>query len=147
MSGGDAHLSVIDSGPGIERARWTTLFTADRDLHHVHFADDRHGWLAGFGGALWRTEDGGAHWAPQDNPTDVTASCLAFAPHGGTFGLAPLWSGKVLRTTTGESWQAVDVPLDYALPSAVVVDPGCAYVLGSDGRLAHYVDPRVPEAK
>jgi photosystem II stability/assembly factor-like uncharacterized protein len=134
---GGALLRTTDGGNS-----WTTLFRADQDLYAVHFADARRGWLAGFHGALWRTEDGGATWEPQANPADVTVSCLAFAPSGGSFGLAPLWQGKVLMTTTGQTWQPVDVPLGYSMPSAVVVDPGCAYVLGADGQVAHYTDPR-----
>ncbi|HEV3257436.1 MAG TPA: hypothetical protein VG013_11185 [Gemmataceae bacterium] len=50
-------------------------------------------------------------------------------------------------TDTGHTWRAVEVPLACSMPSAVVVDPGCAYVLGADGRLAHYINPQVQSAK
>jgi photosystem II stability/assembly factor-like uncharacterized protein len=136
---GGALLRTEDGGDS-----WTTLpFKADQDLYAVHFADPKRGWLAGFHGTLWRTTDGGTTWIPQTNPEEVTVSCLAFAGSGNSFGLAPLWQGKVLMTTTGENWRSVEVPLGYSMPCAVVVDPGCAYVLGTDGRLAHYIDPRV----
>jgi serine/threonine protein kinase/photosystem II stability/assembly factor-like uncharacterized protein len=138
---GGALLRTTDGGN-----TWTTLFTADQDLYDVHFTDGRHGWLSGFHGSLWRTEDGGTTWAAQPSPGDITVSCLAFAPRDGSLGVAPLWSGKVLLTS-GQGWQTIEVPLGYSMPSAAVVDQGCAYVLGSDGRLAHYSDPRVLAGK
>jgi hypothetical protein len=100
--------------------------------------------LTGSRGALWSTQDGGATWQAQDNPAGVSAGCLAFDPAGSPFGIAPLWKGKVLKTTTGRQWQEIDVKLGYSLPDAVVVDRGCAYVLGSDGQIARYLDPAVP---
>lgn len=48
----------------------------------------------------------------------------------------------MLRTDDGRTWQAVEAGLDYATPAAAVVDPGRAYVLGADGRVARYTDPR-----
>jgi serine/threonine protein kinase/photosystem II stability/assembly factor-like uncharacterized protein len=138
---GGALLRTTDGGN-----TWTTLFTADQDLYDLHFTDGRHGWLAGFHGSLWRTEDGGNTWAAQPTPGGVTASCLAFAPRDGSLGVAPLWNGKVLLTT-GQGWQTTEVPLGYSMPSAAVVDAGCAYVLGSEGHLAHYNDPRVLPVK
>jgi photosystem II stability/assembly factor-like uncharacterized protein len=119
------------------------VFEAEQDLYLVHFADDRHGWLAGFRDTLWGTKDGGAHWEAQPNPGEVTVSCLGFSAQGDPLGVAPLWNGKVLVSARGQSWQVTDVGLGYSMPSAVVVDPGCAYVLGADGRIARYTDPRV----
>lgn len=36
-----------------------------RDLNTVHFADSRHGWVAGDNGFVSRTTDGGVTWTPQ----------------------------------------------------------------------------------
>jgi hypothetical protein len=80
---GGAVLRTLDGGDS-----WTTVFTADQDLYAAHFADSRRGWLAGFRGTLWRTEDGCVSWDPQHNPEDITVSCLAFSS-GSSFGLAP----------------------------------------------------------
>jgi photosystem II stability/assembly factor-like uncharacterized protein/tRNA A-37 threonylcarbamoyl transferase component Bud32 len=135
---GGALLRTTDGGN-----TWATLFQAEQDLYAVHFTDERHGWLAGFHGALWRTDDGGTTWASEPNPGGVTVGCLAFSEHGAPLGVAPLWNGKVLLSVAGQGWQVVDVPLGYSIPSAAVVDPACAYVLGADGRIARYTDPRV----
>jgi photosystem II stability/assembly factor-like uncharacterized protein len=129
---------------------WAPVLTSpDKDLYRVQLADGRHGWLTGSDGSFWMTADGGLTWQPQPNPEPEggTPTCLAFAPGASAFGLAPLWKGKVLMMTTGQTWHPVQVQLGYSMPSAVVVDPGCAYVLGTDGRIAHYVDPRVEPAK
>jgi serine/threonine protein kinase/photosystem II stability/assembly factor-like uncharacterized protein len=135
---------VLRTTSGFEN--WTTAFTVKKDLYRVRFADARRGWLAGSHGALWGTEDGGLTWQPQPNPGEVTLSCLAFDPQG-RLGLAPLYQGKVMVTTDRKGWRVVDAPLAHSMPSAAVVDPGCAYVLGADGRIARYVDPRVKGAE
>jgi photosystem II stability/assembly factor-like uncharacterized protein len=127
---------------------WREVFRAETYLRHVHFADTRLGWLTGFRGKLWRTEDGGRTWAEQENPApDVSVSGLAFARTGELVALAPLWKGLVLWTDDGRTWRADNTGLEYATPAAAVVDAGRAYVLGSDGRVARYTDPRVPPRK
>lgn len=125
---------------------WEPVFPAATYLRDIHFADPDRGWLAGFRGKLWTTTDGGREWVPQPNPGgDVTVSGLAFARSGEPVALAPLSEGRVLRTDDGRTWRAADTGLDfYSAPAAAVVDPGRAYVLGSDGRVARYTDPRVP---
>jgi photosystem II stability/assembly factor-like uncharacterized protein len=127
---------------------WTAVLTPDHELYGVQFTDNRHGWLTGSGGSLWRTADGGLTWQPQANPAGITLGCLAFAPKGGALGLAALWKGDILMTHNGGGdWETVHVDLEYSLPSAAVVDGGCAYVLGSDGRVARYLDPAIPAVK
>ena len=131
-----ALLHTTDGG-----ATWQKAFGTDTYLFHVHFADARTGWLAGFRGRLWRTGDGGRTWTAQENPAgDATVSRLAFAP-GKSIGLAPLWKGRVLRTDDGRSWRSDETGLGYATPAAAVVDSGRAFVLGSDGSVARYTDP------
>jgi hypothetical protein len=135
---GGVLLRTVDGG-----TTWKAVLTTRVDLYRVQLADDRHGWLTGSRGTLWRTTDAGATWHSSPSLEGVTASSLAFAPRGSVFGLAPLWKGKVLVTTTGQTWELAQVDLAYAMPSAAVVDPGWAYVLGANGRLAHYVNPSV----
>lgn len=124
---------------------WAPSFTTPNDLYRIHFADARRGWLIGSGANLWMTEDGGGAWNTQLNPARNDARSLAFAPKGGSFGLAPVKDGLVLGATTGKSWRSVKVGLGYSMPDAAVVDAGWAYVLGSNGYIAHYVDPRVTQ--
>jgi hypothetical protein len=67
---------------------------------------------------------------------------LSFA-RGKPFGLAPLVGGPLLQTDDGEAWRVVPTELGDDIQAATVVDPGRAYVLTRDGRLARYSDPRV----
>jgi serine/threonine protein kinase/photosystem II stability/assembly factor-like uncharacterized protein len=122
---------------------WSEMFTSPEDLYTVHFTSSKQGWLAGSRGALWMTKDGGTNWERQTNPGEVSVGYLAFDPVGQSLGIAPLWMGKVLLRRTGQDWETIDVKLGYSMPGAVVVDAGCAFVLGSDGQIAHYTDPRV----
>jgi photosystem II stability/assembly factor-like uncharacterized protein len=135
---------VLRTADGFET--WTVSFRAEMDLYRVRFAGARRGWLSGSHGALWSTEDGGITWQPQPDREEGTLGCLAFDPEG-KLGVAPLHQGKVLMTTDGRTWHVAEVPLGYSMPGAAVVDPGCVYVLGGDGRLARYVDPRVKPAE
>jgi photosystem II stability/assembly factor-like uncharacterized protein len=130
-------LSTTDGG-----ATWQAGFQPPNYLRHVHFADEMRGWLAGFGGTFWTTDDGGRTWAPQANPAgDRTASILAFA-RGAPFGLAPLTDGQVLLTADGRAWRTVEVGLAGLTPAAAVVDRGRAYVLARNGQVARYTDPQ-----
>jgi photosystem II stability/assembly factor-like uncharacterized protein/tRNA A-37 threonylcarbamoyl transferase component Bud32 len=126
---------------------WKAVLTPDHELYRVSFAHGQRGWLTG-GGSLWRTADGGQTWELKPSPVDVPLSCMAFAPGGEAFGLAPLWQGQVLKTTDGEHWQTVAVEgLGYSLPDVAVVDRGCAYVLAADGQVARYLDAPIPPTK
>jgi hypothetical protein len=68
---------------------------------------------------------------------------LAFAPAGGTFGVAPvLGQPKLVYTTDGKSWHSVEFALKKATwQSASVVDNGCALVLTEDGRIIRFQEP------
>ncbi len=55
-------------------------------------------------------------------------------PHGGGFGLAPVWKGKALVASDRKERAVEQVDRDYATPDAAVVDAGWAFVLSSDGR-------------
>ena len=132
--GGD-HWVALGIGPGT-----TEFFDA-------HVGEPGGGWVAGAGGALWITQEGCTKWEDRPNPAGAPISRLAFDRRHSGFGLAPVWKGRVLLTRDGKAWSLVETDLDYATPDAAVVDPGWAFVLGSDGKVARYVDPGVPEVK
>jgi photosystem II stability/assembly factor-like uncharacterized protein len=144
LSGPDTEAGVLlyttDGGDS-----WKEAFRTDTYLRHVHFVDLHCGWLSGFRGKLWRTEDGGRSWTVQKNPSDeLSVSSLAFAQSGEPVAVAPLWKGLALWTDDGQTWQTIETGLDYATPAAVIVDRGRAYVLGADGQIARYTNPRIP---
>jgi photosystem II stability/assembly factor-like uncharacterized protein len=53
--------------PALGQAGWvaTRIGPAGKDLNTVYFLDSKRGWVAGDGGYLSRTDDGGRTWAPQ----------------------------------------------------------------------------------
>jgi photosystem II stability/assembly factor-like uncharacterized protein len=132
---GGAVLRSRDGGKS-----WTTTFRSDRDLTRIHFRNDREGWLSA-GGDLWASRAGGDHWEPQALPETGAVIGLAFDPHGAPFGLVTLAGGKLLLTADGQTWRRVGPDLGPSLPGVAVVDPGCAFVLAADGRVARYLDP------
>jgi photosystem II stability/assembly factor-like uncharacterized protein/predicted Ser/Thr protein kinase len=148
-------LVALYSGDGVEEGAvlrsedrgltWTVPFTTRTYLRHLAFIDARRGWLAGFRSALWATEDGGRSWSPQPTPEGPRGIVgLAFAPGGSGFGLAALLERDVLITANGQDWKPV--ALEREAPRAVVVvDPGRAYVLGGDGFVSRFNDPRTPQ--
>ena len=140
FSAGEAGV-VLHTGDAGET--WESLWQADADLFHVHFADPLRGWLAGSGGRLWSSEDGGKTWTPQSNPAGTyTVNTLAFV-RGGSFGIAPLNNGQAIWTDDGRIWKAVEIPIQGPIPAAAVVDSGRVYVLAEDGQVARYTDPRI----
>jgi hypothetical protein len=70
----------------------------------------------------------------------VSPAALAAAPDG-SLGLATLWDGRIATTRDWIKWEVArlgDGTFGYSMPSAAVVDSGCAYILAADGRLATF---------
>ena len=69
------------------------------DLATVQFINARTGWVAGSGGAILRTPDGGTTWAAQDSTTtsDLTAVHFVSATSGWAVGA----QGAIVATTNG----------------------------------------------
>ena len=140
-------LRSLDGGDHWQPLGWPGRTGLGGEMYSVAFGTEDGGWYAGSRGLLGSIEAHGQSWANRPNPAGASVSCFAFDPHRSGFGLAPVWKGKVLVTRDGMKWDVLQVPLDYATPAAAVVDPGWAFVLGSDGKIARYVDPRVGEVK
>ena len=143
-SGALAILVDPDSGGGAVFRKaaadkaWQKVFTAEDDLYRIHLSPGGEAWLAGLGGTLWHSADGTRFEAHPSPDTDrATAGCIKFDPTG-RLGLAPLWKGKLLVKIDAAPWTAQEIPLGYALADAAVVNAGCAFVLGADGRIARF---------
>lgn len=78
---------------------------AGKDLNAVFFADSKRGWIAGDGGFLSRTKDGGRTWASQTVGTTDAINDIYFRGKDDGYLLA---GGRILGTTdAGESWREV----------------------------------------
>lgn len=88
------------------QAGWTPerRGAAGKDLNAVYFAGEKRGWVAGDGGLVLRTEDGGKTWARQTTGTDESASDIYFRDKEEGYLLA---GNKILLTEDGGAkWRA-----------------------------------------
>jgi photosystem II stability/assembly factor-like uncharacterized protein len=78
---------------------------AGKDLNTVFFADSKRGWIAGDGGFLSRTKDGGRTWSSQSVGTTDAINDIYFRSKDDGYLLA---SNSIFGTTdAGETWREV----------------------------------------
>jgi photosystem II stability/assembly factor-like uncharacterized protein len=78
---------------------------AGKDLNAIYFASDKRGWVAGDGGLVFRTEDGGKSWARQTTGTDESINDIYFRDRDAGYVLA---GNKILSTEDGgATWRRV----------------------------------------
>src|SRR3954465_9582044 len=76
---------------------------AGKDLNAVFFADSKRGWVAGDGGFLSRTKDGGGTWSSQSVGTTDAINDIYFRGQRDGYLLA---SNNIFGTTdAGETWR------------------------------------------
>jgi photosystem II stability/assembly factor-like uncharacterized protein len=69
---GEHHYGVVSQtsdGGTTWRHRVSTQFDDER-FTSIAFIDDQHGWLAGYSGSLYYTDNGGRSWANRPDPAD-----------------------------------------------------------------------------
>ena len=68
------------AGAKAARAQWVggRQGQAGKDLNTVYFVDSKHGWIAGDGGIILYTGDGGVSWTPQHAGTSVGVNDIYF---------------------------------------------------------------------
>jgi len=68
---------------------------------------------------------------------DVAPGALVLSPDS-RLGVMTLWDGRVAVGRDGGPWSVAQLApgFGFSMPSAAVVDAGCAFVLAADGRLA-----------
>src|SRR4051812_49126445 len=99
-------LVVVGIAPSVSHSQsgWTTsrVTSGGRDLNAVYFIDSKRGWVAGDGGFLAVTEDGGASWVERRLGTDRPVNDVYFV--SGDHGVA-LTGGSIFETSdAGHAW-------------------------------------------
>lgn len=101
-------LLVLLAGGALAQGNgWTAARRgqAGRDLNAVFFADSKRGWIAGDGGFLSRTKDGGRTWSSQSVGTTDAINDIYFRGKDDGYLLA---SNTIFGTTDGgETWREV----------------------------------------
>lgn len=106
-------------------------------LNYVQFLDDKNAW--GYGGAVWRSSDGGANWkqiVPYEQVDDLWTSSVIDTKTGWIIGGKQLW-----RTTDGENWQLVTgMPQPGEFVSIDFVSAKEGWLATADGSILHSID-------
>lgn len=118
-----------------------------RPLLAVQFPSASVGYLAGEGGEVWKTTDGGATWARSvPGAADVMFASVSFidATHGwvcGPLGEEASHSGRCYATADGgATWTDVTPDEQQPLLACSFVSGGEGWVLGEDGDIFHSAD-------
>jgi photosystem II stability/assembly factor-like uncharacterized protein len=118
---------------------------AGKDLNAVYFADSKRGWIAGDGGFLSRTEDGGRSWSPLTVGTTDAVNDVYFRNKENGYLLA---GNRIFSTSdSGRSWLEIRrfMPADFdrAMPELYSVrfsGKKRGWVVGSISRRDTVVD-------
>jgi photosystem II stability/assembly factor-like uncharacterized protein len=116
-------------------ASWqTTDFKEDAMFNTVQFVDDKHGFITGEFGAVYRTTDGGATWLAENKiPGDFYpyAALFTSASDGYISGL----TGVILATKdAGKTWAKLETPSSLA-QFGLAKQGGAVYSVGMNGSL------------
>ncbi|HLL72796.1 MAG TPA: YCF48-related protein [Pyrinomonadaceae bacterium] len=76
---------------------------AGKDLNTVYFTDGKRGWIAGDGGLVYRTEDGGRTWVQQAVGTREPINDLYFRDKEDGYLIAG--SGILITADSGRTWR------------------------------------------
>jgi photosystem II stability/assembly factor-like uncharacterized protein len=118
---------------------------AGKDLNAVYFADSKRGWIAGDGGFLSRTEDGGRSWSPLTVGTTDAVNDVYFRNKENGYLLA---GNRIFSTSdSGRTWAEIRrfMPADFdrAMPELYSVrfsGKKRGWVVGSISRRDTVVD-------
>ena len=103
-----------------------------RELIHLDFVNDRHGWVVGANGTILRTRDGGQTWTAQQTRTTATLYHVNFRNE--RIGWAVGERGTILRTTDGgDSWLIVPSQLRSTLLSVKFANNDDGWIVGRGG--------------
>jgi photosystem II stability/assembly factor-like uncharacterized protein len=98
-------LFVPVGGGAQEGVGWTGTRhgAAGKDLNTVYFSDSKRGWMAGDGGLVFRTEDGGRSWVQQSVGTNEQINDLYFRDKEDGYLIAG--SAILITADGGRTWR------------------------------------------
>jgi photosystem II stability/assembly factor-like uncharacterized protein len=114
-------------------ANWNVLQAPTRrELIHIDFVDDKHGWIVGASGTIMHTEDAGETWTTQKSGTTNTIFHVDFRNE--RQGWAVGERGTILRTIDGgQAWVPVQSPVRSTLLSVQFVSEDDGWIVGRGG--------------
>ena len=124
--------AVISTGPATDKSwYWQDPLPQGNTIYAASFADASTGWVAGQGGVVLKTADGGLTWAPQDcgSQNDLTGAAFADAGDGWVAGLA----GTIRHTSDGGATWTNQGLGTYAYRAISAADANSAVCVGDKG--------------
>jgi photosystem II stability/assembly factor-like uncharacterized protein len=109
--------------------KWRRVLTTDSNLEDIAFFGIRFGWVVGWNGIIYRTDDGGKTWNKQNNGIDVDLKQVAFIDnsHGWAMGLNIL----IATADGGKTWKDIGQP-SLSLRSIAFVNPEEGWGIDAD---------------
>jgi photosystem II stability/assembly factor-like uncharacterized protein len=100
-------LFLISANVAQAQEGWVSVKSgaAGKDLNAVYFADSKRGWVAGDGGFVSRTTDGGLTWTPQSVETKDAVNDIYFRNKDNGYLLA---GNSIFQTEdSGQTWREI----------------------------------------
>ena len=99
------------------------------NLNSVFFINDSIGWIAGDGGKILKTTNGGENWINQN--TNINNSLLSINFIDQNIGWAIGAHGAIIKTTNGgNDWINQSIGIDYELKSIKFIDENIGWAVG-----------------
>lgn len=103
-----------------------------RELIHIDFVDEKHGWTVGAAGTILSTDDAGETWTKQMSGTNVTLYHVDFRNKDDGWAVGE--RGTILRTQDGgRIWSRVSSPVNSTLLSVQFVNEDDGWIVGRNG--------------
>jgi photosystem II stability/assembly factor-like uncharacterized protein len=132
-SHGDDVVNSIFASTRDGGSSWEVLQApTKRELIHIDFVDDKHGWIVGAGGTIMHTDDAGETWTTQKSGTTNTIFHIDFRNEH--LGWAVGEKGTILLTSDGGlTWSEVKSPVKSTLLGVQFVNSEDGWIVGRGG--------------
>lgn len=127
-------LSILTLSSFALNAQWEQQNSGtESNLNSVYFIDNESGWVAGSGGVILHTSDGGETWNQQTSNTDMTLESVHFIDQNRGWIAGGNWSYSIILRTLdgGYNWDIVFMDYGRTLVDICFADSLCGYASGS----------------
>ena len=115
---------------------WQEQARLDFQALGMHFADPRLGLVVGSGGAVSRTDDGGASWTRRESGTTEALRRVRFSDANTAWAVGAAGAGVRVSRDGGLSWQPVLVGSPHGWNGLFFLDANRGWIVGDFGSIA-----------
>lgn len=119
---------------------WSRVIVpSKKELFHLDFVNDSHGWIVGDDGLILTTTDGGLNWRTQDSGTTKALYNVDF--RDSSLGFAVGEKGIILRTENGgQLWETVKTNFPNTFLRVDFADDKNGWIVGLEGTILRSAD-------